>query len=218
MKRAATGDEGPQQHVVFGNSFGVGKFELSFEEWDACVQYGNCDPHISEHGWGRGRQPAINVSWDDAKTYVAWLSRITGKPYRLLSEAEWEYAARAGSPTAYPWGNEIGKGKANCDGCGSQWDSKQTAPIGSFPANAFGLYDMNGNVLEWVEDCYHPNYDEAPRNGSPWTTGDCGRHVTRGGSWEDEPKDLRSASRHYNSIGNRYPGLGFRVGRTLLPP
>jgi formylglycine-generating enzyme required for sulfatase activity len=113
-------DESPQHKVVFSNPFAVAKFELTFQEWDTCVDHGDCDPHISASGWGRGRRPAINVSWDDAKTYVAWLSRITGKPYRLLSEAEWEYAARAGSHTAYPWGDEIGKGNANCYSCGSK--------------------------------------------------------------------------------------------------
>ena len=109
---------------------------------------------VSDSGWGRGRRPVIDVTWDDAQTYVAWLSKITGKPYRLLTEAEYEYAARAGTETAYPWGDEIGDGTmANCDGCGSQWDNKQTAPVGSFAANGFGLYDMVGNVWEWTEDC-----------------------------------------------------------------
>ena len=162
----------------------MSKFEVTFDEWDACVAYGDCDPRVSDSGWGRGRQPVINVTWDDAKRYVAWLSRMTGKPYRLLTEAEWEYAARAGTQTAYSWGDEIGKGNANCDGCGSQWDNKQTAPVGSFAANAFGLYDMHGNVWEWVEDCFHDNYEGAPDDGSAWTAdGDCNSRVLRGGSW-----------------------------------
>ena len=108
---------------------------------------------------------------------------MTGQPYRLLTEAEWEYAARAGTTTAYYWGDDIGKGNANCDGCGSQWDAKQTSPVGSFAANQFGLYDMAGNVLQWVQDCYHGNYDGAPTDGSAWTSGDCSNRVVRGGSW-----------------------------------
>jgi formylglycine-generating enzyme required for sulfatase activity len=210
-------DEGPQRKVVFPDRFAVAKFELTFDEWDECVAYGDCETHIKASGWGRGRQPAINVSWDDAKTYVAWLSRITGKRYRLLSEAEWEYAARAETQTAYPWGNEIGKGNANCDGCGSQWDDKQPAPVGSFPANAFGLYDMNGNVFQWVEDCVHETYDGAPTDGSAWTTGDCDPRVMRGGSYGSNPEDLRSANRSLTG-NDRYNNVGFRVGRTLLPP
>jgi formylglycine-generating enzyme required for sulfatase activity len=158
------------------------------------------------------------VSWDDAKTYVAWLSRITSKRYRLLSEAEWEYAARAGSETAFPWGNEIGKGKANCNDCGSQWDGKQAAPVGQFPANAFGLHDMHGNVLEWVEDCYHENYNGAPTDGSAWTTGDCSGLVVRGGAWNYFTDHLRSSNRNWFIPNRRGLDLGFRVGRTLLPP
>ena len=158
----------------------------------------------------------INVSWDDAQRYVAWLSRVTGQPYRLLSEAEWEYAARAGTTTAYSWGDEIGKGNANCDGCGSQGDEGQPAPVGSFKPNAFALYDMGGNVGQWVQDCWHENYDGAPTDGSAWTSGDCLGRVYRGGSWVDAPKSLRSASRDWNNSAIfRYYDLGFRVGRTL---
>ena len=130
--------ERPQHEVTIAKPFAVAKFELTFDEWDACAAHGDCAPHVSDSGWGRGRRPAINVSWDDAQTYVKWLSRITGKAYRLLSEAEYEYAARAGTQTQYPWGDDIklnGKAMANCNGCGSQWDGKQTAPVGSFAAN-----------------------------------------------------------------------------------
>ena len=142
----------------------------------------------------------INVSWDDTQQYVAWLSRMTGQPYRLLTEAEWEYAARAGTTTAYYWGDEIGKGNANCDGCGSQWDFKQTAPIGSFAPNAFGLYDMAGNVNQWVQDCYHDDYNGAPIDGSAWTSEDCSRRVVRGGSWYYSPLSLRSAIRNWLAV------------------
>jgi formylglycine-generating enzyme required for sulfatase activity len=160
----------------------------------------------------------INVSWDDAQQYVTWLSRRTGKTYRLLSEAEWEYAARASTATAYPWGDEVGDGNANCDGCGSQWDGKQTAPAGSFIANPFGLHDMNGNVFEWVQDCYQA-YNEVPSDGSNRTGGECPRtlRVVRGGAWNSPPKDIRSAVRFRNPPDIRYDSVGFRVARSLSP-
>jgi formylglycine-generating enzyme required for sulfatase activity len=159
-----------------------------------------------------------NVSWDDAQAYVAWLSRMTGKEYRLLTEAEWEYAARASSTTAYFWGDEIGKENANCVGCGSQWDSQGTAPVGSFNPNAFGLYDMAGNVWQWVQDCYHENYDGAPMDGAPWIEGGyCKQRMVRGGSWVVDPVDLRSANRLWLTTVLRGNGVGFRVARTLTP-
>ena len=158
------------------------------------------------------------MSWDDAKEYIAWLTRITGKEYRLLTEAEWEYAARAGATTAYSWGDEIGDGNANCDGCASHWDNKQTAPVGSFKPNAFGLYDMHGNVYEWVEDPWHDNYSGAPVDGSAWLEGgEASRRVVRGGSWDDDPPYLRAAFRDRNSSDRRYYNLGFRLARTLNP-
>ena len=167
---------------------------------------------------GRGRQPVINVTWDDAQRYVAWLSKMTGKPYRLLSEAEWEYAARAGTQTAYSWGDEIGKGNANCNGCGSQWDNKQTAPVGSFAPNAFGLYDMHGNVWEWVEDCFHDNYNGAPEDGSAWMQVATAIAVSFAAvPGIDLPDILRSANRHWISTVIGIYHFGFRVGRTLTP-
>jgi formylglycine-generating enzyme required for sulfatase activity len=212
-------DADEEQHqVTIARRFAVSCFEITSEEWDACVILGGCTWPAPETGWGRGRRPVMNVSWDDAKQYVAWLSTRTGKPYRLLSEAEWEYAARAGKQTAYSWGDEVGKGNANCRGCGSEWDDKQTAPVGSFAANAFGLYDMHGNVWEWVEDCWHDNYDGATTDGSPWTAGgDCSRRVVRGGSWISLPQNLRAAFRLRTSTDNRDFSLGLRVGRTLTP-
>jgi formylglycine-generating enzyme required for sulfatase activity len=210
--------ENPQHTVTFARQFAVGRFALTFDEWDACVADGGCFGYKPlDAGWGTGRRPVINVSWDDAKAYVTWLSRKTGKPYRLLTEAEYEYAARAGSQSAYYWGNDIGKGNANCNSCGSQWDGKQTAPVGSFAANAFGLYDMAGNVLEWVEDCINNNYNGAPTDGSAWTSGNCNARVGRGGSWDDAPQVLRSAFRGGGTPGVRLSGLGFRVGRTFTP-
>jgi formylglycine-generating enzyme required for sulfatase activity len=210
-------NEGPQHGVTIAKPFAVSKFDVTFDEWDACATHGDCDPHIKDSGMGRGQQPVINVSWDDAQTYVAWLGRVTGKPYRLLTETEWEYAARAGSTTAYYWGDEIGKGNANCIGCDRQWEHKQTSPVGSFKPNAFGLYDMAGNVYQWVQDCYHDFYNGAPTDRSEWTGADCRNRVIRGGSWNSIPEYLRSASRTEDPNGGRYGILGFRVGRTLTP-
>ena len=147
----------------------------------------------------------MNVHWEDAKSYLRWLTEKTGKRYRLLSEAEWEYVARA----------SLGSNRANCTGCGSRWDGK-TAPVGSFEANRFGLHDVHGNVWEWVEDCYHGYYDGAPTDGSAWTSGgNCGLRVLRGGSWFSTPGSLRSAFRYWSEAGRRNDGIGFRVARTL---
>jgi formylglycine-generating enzyme required for sulfatase activity len=201
--------------VTLARQFAVGRFAVTFDEWDACFADSGCKGHNpSDEGWGRGQRPVINVSWDDARAYVAWLSRKTGKPYRLLSEAEFEYAARAGSQTAYSWGNDVGKGNANCKGCGSQWDNRQTAPVGSFAANAFGLYDMAGNNWDWVEDCDNASYNGAPTDGSASASGDCSKRVVRGGSWNTGPLFLRSAGRNWVTTGLRIINLGFRVGRT----
>jgi formylglycine-generating enzyme required for sulfatase activity len=209
-------DEGPQHVVILARPFAVSKFEVTFADWDACVAVGGC-PQVTDGGMGRGTKPVINVNWNEAQQYVAWFSKMTGQPYRLLSEAEREFAARAGTTTGYFWGDEIGKGNANCNGCGSHWDSKQTAPVGSFAANALGLHDMHGNVWEWVEDCYHNTYDGAPTDGSAWVSGDCSRRVVRGGSWVNYPRFLRSAYRVWGTAVGRGIGLGFRVGRTLPP-
>jgi formylglycine-generating enzyme required for sulfatase activity len=210
--------EKPQHTVIIGQPFAVGSVELTLDEWDACIADGGCRD-LNDSGWRRGRQPVINVSWDNAKAYVTWLVKKTGKPYRLLSEAEYEYAARAGTQTTYPWGNDIGKNNANCDGCGSRWGGGQTAPVGSFKPNAFGLSDMVGNVWEWVEDCYHDNYDGAPTDGSAWIKdGDCKNRVLRGGSWNDLPEVLRSAYRGRSPTGGQGNFLGFRVARTLVAP
>ena len=211
-------DESPQHTVTIAKPFAVARFPLTFDEWDACVADGGCNNYKpGDQGWGRGRLPVINVSWDAATAYAAWLSHKTGNAYRLLTESEWEYAARAGSRTAYYWGAEIGKGNANCNGCGSEWDNVKTSPVGSFAANAFGLYDMAGNVWQWVDDCYHNNYDRAPNDGSAWKSGDCSRRVVRGGSWISYPQLLRSAGRFWNTYDNRGNLLGFRLARTLAP-
>jgi formylglycine-generating enzyme required for sulfatase activity len=156
------------------------------------------------------------VSWDDAQDYVKWVSAKTGKTYRLLSEAEWEYVARAGSATAYWWGQDVGSNKANCSGCGSQWDGQRTAPVGSFDPNAFGLHDTAGNVWEWTEDCWHKSYRGAPEDGSAWATNeDCGQRVRRSGAYGLDPSTLRSADRFRLHPANRYDDVGFRVARTI---
>jgi formylglycine-generating enzyme required for sulfatase activity len=208
--------EGPQHRVTIARPFAVSKFAVTFAEWDACVSVGGCpEGRASDARWGRGRRPVIEVSWDDAKAYASWLSTMTGKSYRLLTEAEYEYAARAGTTTAYYWGDEIGKGKAHCFDCNSQWDPK-TAPVGSFAPNAFGLYDMCGNVWEWVEDVGHDNYEGAPTDGSAWLQGgDAGRHVVRGGSWDAHRQELRAAFRSKAPTLHTYDRLGFRIARTL---
>ena len=160
---------------------------------------------------------AVCVNWDDAVAYVAWLSRETGEEYRLPSESEWEYAARAGTVTRYSWGDEIGRNRANCYDCGSRWDYEGTAPVGSFAPNAWGLHDMHGNVVEWVEDCWNDSYEGAPGDGSAWHRGDCAKRVLRGGSWFRSPRWLRSARRGWGTSGYRASVIGFRVARTLTP-
>ena len=208
--------EGPAHSVTMGKAFAVGVYEVTFDEWDACHQAGGCSHNPGDQGWGRENRPVMNVSWDDAQEYVRWLSEETGKGYRLPSESEWEYVARAGTGTRYWWGDEIGLNRANCSGCGSGWDGKGTAPVGSFPANEFGLHDVHGNVWEWTEDCWHGDYVEAPADGSAWTQGgDCNLRLLRGGAWDVEPGALRSAARSRNTAEFRYFSLGFRVARTL---
>jgi formylglycine-generating enzyme required for sulfatase activity len=210
----------PRYTVTIAKPFAVSKYEVTFADWDACVTGGGCNAYKpNDWGWGHGQQPVINVNWDDAQQYVAWLSQVTGRTYRLLSEAEYEYAARGGTQTAYPWGDDIGKNNANCNGCGSKWDSRhRTAPVGSFAPNQFGLYDMVGNVWARVEDCYSDSYNGAPTDGSARTGGDCYNRVLRGGSWMNDPRFLRSASRDWARSGNRWNTIGFRVARTLLAP
>lgn len=197
--------------------FEMGKHEVTFEQWDACVADGGCTYVPGDQGWGRGNRPVIDVSWNDIQTYLAWLNRKTGKRYRLPSEAEWEYAVRGTSETTYWWGNALGSGNANCSGCGSRWDSKQTASVGAFKPNHFGLYDLHGNVREWGADCWHDSYMGAPSDGSAWMTGKCEFRVVRGGSWNSHPSELRSARRNYYPPDHRNPKGGFRVARTVTP-
>jgi formylglycine-generating enzyme required for sulfatase activity len=210
-----TEGEGPQHEAAIAKPFAVSKYEVAFDQWDACVAAAAC-PRARD-AWGRGIMPVINVSWDDAKLYVAWLSRLTGKEYRLLTEAEWEYAARAGSNARYSWGDEPGIGNANCNGCSGAW-ILQAAPVGSFQPNAFGVYDMEGNVWEWVEDIWHDSYEGAPADGSAWLQGgDATYRVIRGGSWHNETELLHAAIRFKRHRKVQFDTLGFRVARTMRP-
>ena len=211
-------DETPVHEVRIPQPFALSKHEVTFADWDACVSAGGCNGYRpGDREWGRGSRPVINVSWADAQAYVAWLSGETGKTYRLPSESEWEYAARAGTTTTYSWGNQISHNQANCDGCGSRWDDDRTAPVGAFAPNAFGLHDMHGNVWEWVEDCWNDSYYGAPTQGEAWMSGDCAKRVLRGGSWISLPRNLRSANRDGGTTAIRSYGNGFRVARTLTP-
>jgi formylglycine-generating enzyme required for sulfatase activity len=217
------GDEGPQHQVTIPRALAIGKFEVTLAEWDACVSDGGCAGYRpSDDGWGRGNRPVIHVSWNDAQSYLTWVSRKAGKQYRLLSESEWEYAARAGTITPYFWGPTASHEYANygTDACcvglargSDKWEN--TSPSGSFPPNGFGLYDMLGNVWEWTQDCQNGSYDGAPSDGSAWTAGDCGLRVLRGGSWFADPSFLRSAIRDWDTTGKRNYDSGFRVARTL---
>ena len=199
----------PQHRVTIARPFAVGKYEVTFAEWDACVAAGGCKHRPGDQGWGRGRRPVINVSWHDAKEYAAWLSRKTGKAYRLLSEAEWEYAARSGTTTNWAFGDNLTESQA-------QFNAAKTVVVGSFAANRFGLHDMHGNVEEWVEDAWHPNYNGAPDDGSVWAGGDTSLRVRRGGGWASWiPGNLGSPVRFRPRPGGRDSWTGFRLARTL---
>jgi len=224
--------ETPQTPVSIPEPFALGKFEVTFEEWGACVADGGCaNKSPSDHGWGKGKRPVIYVTWEHAGNYIVWLnSKVKGSPYRLPSEAEWEYAAR-GDPTGvkrseYGWGNSIDcknshyNGGKNSD-CYFKFNGafRGTRPVGSYPANNFGLFDMHGNVWEWVEDCWHSNYATLPTltktQGAPWVSENCIFRVIRGGSWMNEADRLRSSNRSRLGAVNRDFNFGFRVARSL---
>ncbi len=218
-------NEGPQHRVTIPDSFAVSKFEITFNEWDTCVDGGGCwGRKPNDWGFGRGNRPVINVAWYEANEYVKWLSSKTGYLYRLLSEAEWEYVARAGTTTAFYFGSTISTDQANYNGNyvyenGQEglWRYK-TVPVESFPPNSFGVHNMHGNVWEWVEDCWHNWYYRAPEDGSAWTLpGYCEDRVIRGGAWINEPKFLRSAFRGRASSGEISAAIGFRIAQTLAP-
>ena len=212
-------NENPPHTVTITRRIAMSRYQVTFDDYDRFADATSRTKPVDET-WGRTTRPVINVHQADAKAYATWLSAQTGKTYRLPTEAEWEYATRGGTSTRYSWGDAIGINRANCNGCGSEWDNKQTSPVGSFAANGFGLYDLHGNVYEWVEDCWHNNYEGAPTDGSAWTTscGSAGFVVVRGGSWNYAPQSLRSASRFRLSSSNRDNGdNGFRLVQDLSP-
>jgi len=205
--------EKPVHRVTIARVFAIGRREVTFEEWDQCAAAGRCT-RPDDQGKGRGERPITDVSWRDAKAYIDWLAQKTGKKYRLPSEAEWEYAARGGTKSTFWWGRDIGTRFANCRDCGAN-PGQQTIATGSFAANPFGLFDTAGNAAEWVEDCWNDSYRGAPKDGSAWTSGQCGQRVLRGGSFDSQARYVRSASRFRYDSDVRYYANGFRVVREL---
>ncbi len=214
MGSATTDYDKPIHRVSISKAFAIGRYEVTFTEWDKCVDDGGCKQRPNDRGWGRGARPVINVSWLDAKEYVAWLSKKTGHVYRLPSEAEWEYAARAGTSTSYWWGGSVDARQANCREC-KTGQAEQTLPVGSYKPNAFGLFDTAGNAAEWVEDCWNDNYRGAPTDGSAWVKGDCQLRVLRGGSFGSEAGYVRPTARFRYDADVPYSANGFRVVREL---
>jgi formylglycine-generating enzyme required for sulfatase activity/serine/threonine protein kinase len=213
-EEARAADEGPQRRLMLAKPFALARFEVTFEEWDACAGAGGCRHKADDWGWGRQKRPVIDVSWTDAGEYAAWLSKSTGKSYRLPTEAEWEYAARAGTTTPFWWGSMAATHRANYDGTytlgvasAGEYRERTTA-VGTFEPNPWGLHDMHGNVGEWVEDCYAPNY--AAKAAGP----SCAR-IVRGGSWTSHPRAVRAAYRTRADGGQRSASTGFRVARSL---
>jgi formylglycine-generating enzyme required for sulfatase activity len=212
-----------QRKITIRRPFAVGRFAVTFDEWDSCVSHGGCAGYRpSDERWGRGMQPVINVRWDDVTAYLAWLAHEAGRPYRLLSETEREYAARAGTTTPFWWGSAITPAQANYQsnyvyaGGGAKGKFRgKPVPVDSFEPNPWGLYGVHGNVWEWTEDCWNRSNDGNPGNGLARKTGECDSRVLRGGSWTNNPIALRSAKRYYDSVLNRNIDVGFRVARDL---
>lgn len=206
--------EQPVHRVTIPYAFAIGQHEVTYGNWKACVEAGGCSytPELSDVS---DDMPMRNVSWHDAQDYVTWLSEQTGRPYRLPTEAEWEYAARANTETAYWWGEEPGSGEANCKDCGGNYDRENPMPVGFYAPNPFGLYDTSGGVWEWVEDCWYSSYEDAPGDGHARDEANCTQRVLRGGSWLNTADYLRSATRFYYDAAVRYPANGFRVALPL---
>lgn len=207
-------------HTVQMAAFRMGKHEVTFDQWDACVADGGCTHQPDDKGWGRGKRPVINVSWDDIQTYLSWLNKKTGKQYRLPSEAEWEYAARAGTTTRFSTGDCITTAQANffgnspAEGCPKGEYREMTVEVGSFAANPWGLFDLHGNVGEWTQDCWNDSYSGAPVDASARSDGDCSLRGMRGSSWSGDGWGTRNAYRNDYSRVNRHIGLGFRLSRS----
>jgi len=213
MGNSERAKESPVRRVSV-NKFKLAETEVTWEQYQACVDTGPC-PEKSDEDWGRGKRPAIYISWETAQTYIKWLNKVTGGNYRLPTESEWEYAARASSEQNFYWGNEVGENKANCSGCGSQWDGIQTAPVKSFEPNSFGIFDMHGNVWEWVEDCFHRSYESAPLTSEAWLGDNCKSRMLRGGSWNNGWDRMSSSSRHSNSVRMSTYNTGFRLAQDI---
>ncbi|MEZ5932991.1 MAG: SUMF1/EgtB/PvdO family nonheme iron enzyme [Alphaproteobacteria bacterium] len=214
---SAKGDrvEQPEHDVTIGAPFAIGKYEVTVAQWKACAQAGACRD-IGDPEPGDESRPMQNVSWPDAKAFADWLSQTTGQPYRLPTEAEWEYAARGGMQSAFWWGDDYESGRINCAECGGEWDRKNPSSIGALEANPFGLHDMSGGVSEWVADCWFPDYNNAPKDASARVAGDCPQRVLRGGSWRSALPDVTSSSRFHYDAQVRYYTNGFRVARDLV--
>jgi len=209
-------DEAPVREVTLARPFALGRYEVTFEEYDHFAR-ATGNPLLDDSGFGRGRHPVVNATWPDALAYVLWLSEQSGERYRLPSEAEWEYAARAGTRTGFWWGDEPQPGRANCSGCGTEWDGDRTAPVGSLPANPFGLHEVLGNLWEWTADCFHDSYQGVPSDGRAHVYRHCGQKVVRGGSWVVPPRELRAANRWRIYPVAPSDEIGFRVVRELRP-
>jgi formylglycine-generating enzyme required for sulfatase activity len=209
--------EGPLHPVKITRRFAVSKFDVTNADWDACVSVHGC-PIVSNFVSREPNHPMTYITWDEARQYAAWLSKMTDRHYRLLTEAEWEYAARAGTTTAYFWGPNMEDNRANCRECGGASALVGTSPVNNFNPNPYGLYDMAGNVWQRLQDCWNDDYRGAPENGVEWSSGNCSIHVIRGGAWGGNAEDLRSAARIGDSVEHRADNRGFRVARELLPP
>ena len=194
-------------HQVTIKPFAISKYPISVRDWNDCAAAKACTFAAT----GKDDAPVTNVSWTDAKQFVAWLAGATRKAYRLPSEAEWEYAARGGTQTKYWWGDQFQSGMANCKNCNDLATAEQPIKVGSFKPNPFGLYDMGGGVDQWVEDCWHKNYQGAPADGSAWVEAECASHVIRSGSWKNDARYVRPSNRDSYDTNVRYPTHGFRV-------
>jgi formylglycine-generating enzyme required for sulfatase activity len=206
--------ERPPHRVTIGAPFAIGKYNVTVEQWNACVAASAC-PKLSSENGSVTNAPARDLSWDEVQQYIKWLSKMTGKPYRLPTEAEWEYAARGGSATTYWWGDQMRKGNTNCKGCGDPWHDEKPENVGTFAANAYGLYDMGGNVWEWVSDCWHSSYKDAPADGRAWDAPGCDMRVIRGGSWREGADYMLVSTRFKYSESVRQSQNGFRVAKDL---
>jgi len=214
QKLVGDDNELPTHKVTISHRFALARNEVTFNDYDYYARSMG-RPLPDDEGWGRGNRPVINVSWKEAKAYAQWLALLTGEPYRLPTEAEWEYVARAGTDTNYWWGDELEPDRAVCSECGTPWDGIKTAPVASFPPNSWGIHDMNGNVDEWVEDCYQDSYFHAPTDGSAMIDGDCEFRVMRGGSWFDIGRVIRSSSRYRYLPDSSKNSWGFRIALDL---